>query len=150
MFVGSTINAVDAKGRTSVPAPFRAALAGASTIYLWPSFPGQSLEGGGLDLLQDYHRRLEDGAGLDGLREDFEYAIFADARALECDSTGRILIPEDLRAHAGLVDRAAFVGLGRRFEIWSPALLEARRAEARQRAGARRGLLYGQAGGGSA
>jgi MraZ protein len=145
MFVGTQINGVDAKGRTSVPAPFRAALSGSRSLYVWPSFPGACIEGGGASLLEDYARRLNDGAG-SGHREDFEHAIFGDAHLVEFDQTGRVSLPEALRAHAKLTDQAAFVGLGNRFEIWNPALLAERRAEARERAGQRRALLYGGGG----
>jgi MraZ protein len=145
MFVGTHINGVDAKGRTSVPAVFRAALSGARTVFVWPSFPSPCLEGGGQALLESYARRLDNGGGGE-LREDFEHAIFGDAHMLDFDQTGRMVLPEALRMHAGLAEQAAFVGLGPRFEIWNPARLEQRRAEARERAGQRRALLHAGAG----
>ena len=34
--------------------------------------------------------------------------------------TGRIVIPSDLLAHAGITDTAVFVGRGNSFQIWNP------------------------------
>jgi len=138
MFVGTHEVGVDAKGRCSIPAPFRAALQGAETIFLWPSYKSPSLEGGDRALLLRYQEAM---AQLSDGRDDFEYAIFAEAHALEFDQTGRVSLPESLRRHAGLETRAAFTGLSDRFEIWSPVGLEARKAEARARAAQAQALL---------
>jgi MraZ protein len=145
MFLGTHIVGVDAKGRTSVPAPFRARLRGAAegkaTVYVWPSYRGAFLEAGDLELLTRYQAALGQRGEFDDLRDDFDYAIFGEARALDLDETGRGSLPEDLRAHAHLESKAAFVGLSDRFEIWSPPLLETRIAEARARAAEKRALL---------
>lgn len=138
MFVGTHIVGVDAKGRCSIPAAFRAALQGAETVYLWPSYKAPCLEGGDLALLERYQAAM---ARLETGQDDFEYAIFGEARALECDATGRVSLPEALRAHAGLNSQAAFTGLSDRFEIWSPEALEARVAAARARASEAQALL---------
>ena len=36
------------------------------------------------------------------------------------DSEGRIILPSRLADHAGIKDRAIFVGRGTRFQIWAP------------------------------
>ena len=138
MFVGTHIVGVDGKGRCSIPAPFRAALQGADTVYVWPSYKASCLEGGDLALLQRYQAAM---AGLEAVRDDFEYAIFGEVRALECDQTGRVSLPEALRRHAGLGAQAAFTGLSDRFEIWNPPALEARVLAAREHALQARALL---------
>jgi len=138
VFVGTHEVGVDSKGRCSIPAPFRAALKGADTIYLWPSYKAPCLEGGDLALLTRYQEamaRLAEG------RDDFEYAIFGEAHALDFDQTGRVSLPESLRRHAELDARAAFTGLSDRFEIWSPAALEARKLAARSKAAEAQALL---------
>ncbi|MBU6372564.1 MAG: division/cell wall cluster transcriptional repressor MraZ [Alphaproteobacteria bacterium] len=142
MFLGTHIVGVDAKGRASVPAPFRAALRGeAGVVFVWPSWRGPYLEAGDRELLAQYQTLLAARGAFDDAREDFEYAIFADARALTLDDTGRVSLPEDLRAHAGLGAKAAFAGLTDRFEIWAPERLAARVAEARAKAADKRALL---------
>ena len=139
MFVGTHIVGVDAKGRVSIPAPFRAALKGSETIYVWRSYKGACLEAGDLALLETYQNAL--AAHGEAVREDLEYSIFAEVRALEPDATGRVSLPEDLRGHARLNGKAAFTGLSDRFEIWSPDALTARIAEARAKALEGRGQL---------
>ena len=56
----------------------------------------------------------------DGTLDDLSAMLFADARPLNFDVTGRIMIPADLLAHAGITDRAVFVGRGNSFQIWNP------------------------------
>lgn len=141
MFVGTHIVTVDGKGRLSVPAPFRAALKGADLIYVWPSYQGPWLEGGDAALLARLQGALDARGDLDDVRDDFAYAIFAEARALAFDETGRASLPEDLRSHAQLDGKAAFAGLSERFEIWSPALLQARVEKARAAAADKRSLM---------
>ena len=57
----------------------------------------------------------------DGNLDDLSAMLFADARPLQFDVTGRIIIPADLLAHAGIGDAALFVGRGNSFQIWNPA-----------------------------
>ena len=53
--------------------------------------------------------------------------IFASSRQLAFDGGGRVSLPKDLHEYAGLNGKVTFVGLGRRFEIWSPKALEDRK-----------------------
>ena len=46
------------------------------------------------------------------------------------DQDGRIVLPEGLRAHAGISTHVTFVGLGQKFQIWEPARFEERRTRA--------------------
>ena len=52
--------------------------------------------------------------------DDLSAMLFADARPLAFDVTGRIVIPADMLEHAGITDRAVFVGRGNSFQIWNP------------------------------
>mgnify|MGYP004516193961 FL=1 len=56
----------------------------------------------------------------DNALDDLSAMLFADARQLAFDVTGRIVIPADLLQHAGITDRAVFVGRGHSFQIWNP------------------------------
>lgn len=64
--------------------------------------------------------------------DDLSAMLFADARPLAFDVTGRIVIPADLLAHAGITDTAVFVGRGNSFQIWNPAAFRAAQAAALQ------------------
>jgi MraZ protein len=45
--------------------------------------------------------------------------MLANAYEVEIDSAGRILIPENLKTLAGLVDKVVLAGMHKRIEIWS-------------------------------
>ena len=47
--------------------------------------------------------------------------LFADSQALPFDTEGRIILPENLAHHAHITESAAFVGLGKSFQIWEPS-----------------------------
>ena len=63
---------------------------------------------------------------LDEFSEDRDAlsSIFADAQQLAFDGEGRIILPQALCEHAGITENAAFVGLGRTFQIWEPQRFE--------------------------
>ena len=134
MFLSTTSNGVDAKGRVSVPADFRAVVRGGmfDGIIVWPSFDGPYLEGGGQALMERYQALIEEMDPYDDARIAFERAIFGAAKPLAFDSNGRVTLPKELIDHAGLDARATFVGLGSRFEIWAPEAYEAHKATAQQ------------------
>lgn len=138
--MGTHTNRLDAKGRVSIPASFRAVLKptedGASLVLRvshkypciegWPvaAFDALSTQLAALDTFSD-------------AQEDLEAVMFADASMMEPDKEGRIVLPASLVAHAGLSDSVLFMGLGKSFQIWEPAAAERRLAEARERARAR-------------
>jgi MraZ protein len=134
VFLSTTINGVDAKGRVSVPADFRSVVRGGpfDGIIVWPSFEGAYLEGGGQALLERYQSLIEEMDPYDDARIAFERAIFGAAKPLSFDANGRVTLPKELIDHAGLDGKATFVGLGSRFEIWSPAAYEAHQSGARE------------------
>jgi len=127
----------DAKGRMSVPAPFRAALRagsadGVAALVLRPShqhpcieaWPGPSFEAlaSGFDRLDVFSAD----------QDDLTTALYADAWPVEPDKEGRITVPDSLVQHASLTESAVFMGLGRLFQIWEPEAASRRIAAARQ------------------
>ncbi len=134
MFLSTVTNSLDAKGRVSVPADFRAVVEGSGFegVIVWPSFDGAYLEGGGLALFEAYQRSLDTMDYYDEGRIALQQAIFGASRRLPFDGGGRVSLPKDIHEYAGLNGKVRFVGLGRRFEIWSPAAHDARRADVRQ------------------
>lgn len=122
LFLSTFFNKVDRKGRVSVPAPFRAALAGQSYagIIAYRSIKHAAIEASGIDWMEELSGRLDE---LDELSEERDAlsAIFAEVRQLPFDSEGRVILPPDLAEHAGITDSAAFVGSSRSFQIWEPS-----------------------------
>lgn len=136
LFVGTVVNKVDRKGRVSVPASFRAALAGQSFngIIAFPSFKHQALECCGRDFMEELSRSLYDVDTFSDRQDDLAETIFGEAEQLPFDSEGRVMLTRALLDHAGIGELAAFVGQGPRFQIWEPKAREAFAAEARERA----------------
>ena len=78
-------------------------------------------------------------------RDELSVALYGDVQVLSIDQDGRIVLPEKLRAHAGIGAEVAFVGLGEKFQMWEPGRFEARRARARQKVDELRKLLGAKA-----
>ena len=140
-FLGSHQNKLDAKGRASVPAPFRAVLREAGDangagiqLVLRPSHFHPCIEAWPASRFDALATPLEHYSPLSPEHEDLATSIYADAYPVEADKEGRILIPAQLAAHAGLGEAVVFMGTGATFQIWEPAAAERRRAEARIRA----------------
>jgi MraZ protein len=135
LFLSTFVNKVDRKGRVSVPASFRGALADQSFngIVAFRSFKNAAIEGSGMDRLDEMSARLDE---LDQFSEDYESLswIFADSQQIPFDSEGRIILPPFMVEHAGITEAAAFVGLGRTFQIWEPEAYTQHQAEMRERA----------------
>ena len=137
-FVSTFINKIDAKGRVSVPAPFRAVLerdgyAGGG-IYCYPSLDAPALDAGGQRLAENIDRLLDGLPDYSDERDELSVALYGDVHTLAIDQDGRIVLPEALRAHAGLSTHVAFVGLGREIpDVGAGALRgPTRRAPARR------------------
>jgi MraZ protein len=140
-FVSTVINKLDAKSRVSVPAPFRQILAAQNLrgLYCIPAFSAPTLEAFGETLIEKVQVRL---AGLDPLFDsDYDVqamAVLGQAQLLHFDEDGRVRLPDDLLAYAGLTGRVAFVGLGDKFQIWDPERLETVRRDSVEKARALR------------
>lgn len=139
-FVSTFTNKIDAKGRVSVPAPFRAVLeqdgykaGGAGGIYCYPSLDAPALDAGGERLARKIDALLADLPDYSDERDELSVALYGDVQVLTLDGDGRIVVPESLRMHAGIDRQVTFVGLGEKFQIWAPEQFEKRRQEARRK-----------------
>ena len=126
-FVSTTVNKLDAKGRVSVPAPFRQILAQQNLrgFYCFPSFVGSSLEGFGETLMAEFQTRM--GGADPFFSEDYDaqaQAIVGESQFLNFDDEGRVRLPDEFIAHAGIKDRVSFVGMIQKFQIWEPERFE--------------------------
>ncbi|MEO1205866.1 MAG: division/cell wall cluster transcriptional repressor MraZ [Pseudomonadota bacterium] len=150
-FVSTFINKIDAKGRVSIPAPFRTVLERdgyAGGIYCYPSLDAPALDAGGERLAQKIDALLSDLPEYSDERDELSVALYGDVQVLAIDGDGRTVLPEGLRAHAGLDGKVAFVGLGEKFQIWQPERFEERRRAAREKVRGHRKLFGSGAGGG--
>lgn len=142
-FRGRFTNKIDAKGRVSVPAKFRsvATAQGLSGVICFPSIGGQVIEGCGpafSQIIDDMLERL-DPFSLE--RDMLASVLIGSSMELMFDADGRVVLPEELRDHAGIKDEATFVGLGQKFQIWEPKAGAAFFADALAKARAHGDLL---------
>lgn len=147
-FVATFTNRIDAKGRVSVPASFRANLerdgygaAAERGLYCYPSLDAPAIDAGGEGLAQTIDRLLERLPPYSDERDELSVALYGDVHVLAIDGDGRIVLPEALRAHAGIEGSVTFVGLGAKFQIWEPGRFEERRRIARDKVRDTRRLL---------
>ncbi len=136
VFIGTFENKVDRKGRVSVPASFRQALAAQSYngIIAFRSYRANAIEACGMDFIEKLNEQVSSYDFFSETQDDLATMIFADSLQMPFDSEGRIILPTAFTEHAGITERAAFVGKGRTFQIWQPEALEAEKAAARERA----------------
>lgn len=126
-FWGTHLNRLDAKGRISVPAPFRAALRARTgegeptAVVVRQSHKHPCIEGWPVDTFEALGATLDQMDTFGEDQEDLATSLYADAIRMETDKEGRILLPGEMIAYADLKDTAAFMGMGRIFQIWEPA-----------------------------
>jgi MraZ protein len=132
-FASNTVNNVDRKGRVSIPAAFRAALGGQSSLRGLLSVEHPVVEAGGQAMMDAYERRLEKLDPFSQAYEDWSHYILGDALELKLDGEGRIQINDRLREHTGITDQVLFEGRGISFWLWEPGKYDAYRTAARAR-----------------
>lgn len=122
LFMDTITNKVDAKGRVSLPADYRAiARDNESEIICYRSLTAPCIEGCLEGLLEKLASDIENSTDFFSQeQDDLTNLIFGDAKRFAADSTGRIVLTEKLLAHAQISDAAVFVGKGRKFQIWNP------------------------------
>lgn len=134
-FVSNFTNRLDAKGRVSIPASFRAVLArdGFEGLYVHPALDAPALDAGGNTLLGEIDRFLSGLPAYSDERDQLSTALFGTSEILKIDGEGRVGLTEQVKTHAGLGDTVTFVGLGSKFQIWEPSRFLAHLEEARAR-----------------
>ncbi len=140
-FISTMTGTLDAKGRVCIPAPFRDVLTAQNTagVYICPSFAEPALEGFGEEVLQEFHQRQSaSDPFFDSATDDRVFAVLSMSQLLPRDENGRVRLPDEFIAHAGLKDRVTFVGMGRKFQIWASDRFAPVQAERLKRALAQR------------
>ena len=134
-FVSHYLLRLDAKGRLSVPASFRAVLArdGFDGLYCYPALDRPALDAGGNALLNEIETLIAGFAPYSDQREQFALSLYGTSDTLKIDGEGRIVLTETLKSHAGIADTVMFVGLGHKFRIWEPGRFRAELAEATEK-----------------
>jgi MraZ protein len=134
-FVSHFTNRLDAKGRISIPAPFRAVLMrdGFEGLYVHPSLDMQAVDCGGNALLQEIDGLLARLSPYSEERDLFSTALLGTSEILKVDPEGRVVLTETIKAYAGVTGEVTFVGQGHKFQIWEPERFRAHLDEAKLR-----------------
>jgi MraZ protein len=134
-FVSNYTLRLDAKGRVSIPAPFRAVLArdGFEGLYCYPALDAPALDAGGNALLAEIETLIATYQPYSEEREQFAAALYSTSEILKIDGEGRVVLSEPLKSHAGIADAVAFAGVGHKFQIWEPERFRAELAEATEK-----------------
>ncbi len=134
-FVSTFTNRLDAKGRVSIPAQFRAVLAvdGFDGLYCCPTLDQQAFDAGGNRLRQVIGASISNFEPFSEDHELLSTTLIGDSEILKIDQDGRVVLSDTIKAHAGIADRVVFVGQGYKFQIWEPERFAAYREEAQNR-----------------
>jgi MraZ protein len=131
-FISTVPGTLDNKGRVCIPASFRQILAAQNTqgVYLCPSFSEAALECFGEEVLQAFNGQIAEINPFFTKNFNAKAAVvLGETKLLPLDENGRVRLPEELIAHAGLKDSVVFLGMGTKFQIWEPARFKEIRAE---------------------
>jgi len=134
-FLSNFTHRFDAKGRISIPAPFRQVLAkdGFAGVYVHPSLDAPALDCGGNALIAEIDSLLQTMPPYSQARDAFATALLGLSEILRLDSEGRVFFEERLKNALFLGAEAVFVGQGHKFQIWEPARFQAHLDQARER-----------------
>ena len=134
-FVSTYTNRLDAKGRVSIPAQFRAVLVrdGFEGLYCCPTLDRKAVDAGG----NRFRDQIRSSLSLfEAFSEEHEYlstTLIGESEILKIDQDGRVIFSDAIKDHAGIADRVTFVGQGYKFQIWEPDRFAAYREEAKNR-----------------
>ena len=143
MFLSTYENKLDKKGRVSVPSSFRSYLSnlGYNGVICYPSFNNQSIEAWSQDRVEKISNSIDSLSPFEEKRDFFATSILSESINLQFDSEGRISLTPKLLKHAKIKNSMLFVGQGKTFQIWEPALFEKFKAKAKKKSNINRASL---------
>lgn len=115
MFIGEHSHTIDSKGRLSIPAKYRRDLAEGIVatrgldrcLFLYPKRGWEAIA-----------KRLAELPISQKKSRAFTRLMLAGAWDADIDQQGRLVIPEYLRAYAGIKKQVTVAGLYNRLEVW--------------------------------
>ncbi len=127
MFRGSDAITIDEKGRFAIPARYRQGLrdACAGQIVVTAHHRDSCLLVYPQPRWLEFESSLLARGGLNPEVRRLQRHFVGNARDLEMDKQGRLLLPQMLKQRAGLNAKAVLVGMGQTFELWDEAQWEA-------------------------
>jgi MraZ protein len=122
MFQGVFQHAIDAKGRTSLPAKFREQLAGLGVekLFITRDLLDPCLVAFAPAAWSEIAEKVSRLAFFDPRTRLLSRGFIAPAQECAVDRLGRVLIPPTLRERLGNVEEITWAGQANRIEIWAP------------------------------
>jgi MraZ protein len=126
VFFGTFNHAIDAKGRTSLPARFRESLAAAGepriVVMQFPHW--RALQALPQSVWSELVKKVMEASPLDARSQRSILKFVSSAHEVDLDANGRVLVPPALRAWAGLAKDVVWVGMGRTIHLYDKATYE--------------------------
>lgn len=129
-FRGEAENKVDAKGRISIPAPFRRILEegdpdwssglNPNLVIVYGRRNRKCLEGYSPRSIEIVDNLISNLPRYSNEREILERLLNSQSVQVQLDENGRIILPLKLRKLVDIESTAIFVGMGEKFQIWHP------------------------------
>ncbi|MCF3639371.1 division/cell wall cluster transcriptional repressor MraZ [Rhizobium sp. TRM95111] len=133
-FLSNATNRVDAKGRVSVPAAFRAVLAQRDIreFYCFQDFIYPAMNVGGPDVLDRFERQIAAEDPFSPAAHRMSLLIHGGGVFMKLDAEGRLMVTDFIRDFTGITNEVTFVGRADHFQLWAPQRYEAMAAAARE------------------
>ena len=131
MFRGlHTIN-LDAKGRLAIPTKYRDTLAGLcdAKMVVTVDIEERCLLVYPLNEWEIIQSKIADLPNMSPVVRRMQRMLIGHANDIELDGNGRILLPQPLREYAELDKEVVLMGQGKKLELWSKSVWDARRDE---------------------
>lgn len=132
-FLSHATNRIDAKGRVSVPAPFRSVLQERQIqeLYGFQDFVFPAISIGGPELMERIERQL---GGLDGFSQEahqMSLLVHGGGVFMKLDTEGRLMVTDFIRSFTGITTEVTFVGRADYFQLWQPQAFQDAQSAAR-------------------
>ena len=129
-FRGSDTFKVDAKGRVSIPAPFRRVIEASdpdwapgnrpNIVIVYGDARQDWLEVYTMRAIEEIDAQIEDMQRGSPERLWLEELMHGQSMETQIDDDGRLVLPQKLREKIGLTSEAFFISAGDYFKIWKP------------------------------
>ena len=126
-----------------MPASFRSYLSnlGYNGVIYYPSFNNQCIESWPQDRIEKISNLIDSLNPFEEKKDYFATSILSESVNLQFDSEGRILLTSKLLKHAKIKNSMLFVGQGKTFQIWEPAIFEKFKVTAKRKSNIHRANL---------
>ena len=126
-----------------MPASYRSYLSnlGYNGIVCFPSFNNQCVEAWPQDRVEKISNTIDSLNPFEEKKDYFATSILSESFNLQFDGEGRIILTTKLLKHSKIKNNVLFVGQGKTFQIWEPAVFEKFRVNARKKSNINRASL---------